>query len=85
VRRLGPGVYVDANGALHVDAAELCAAHGYAPTEENQDMLIRAAREMFPPAVLTVLGARGEAAARCAHCGAVVADDPRRHVCSTPV
>jgi hypothetical protein len=39
LRRLSPGLYVDAKEALHIDAAEFLEANGYANTPENEDML----------------------------------------------
>jgi hypothetical protein len=35
MQKIGPGLYVDAREALHVDAAEICEAHGIPPTPAN--------------------------------------------------
>jgi len=51
LRRLGPGVYVGEDDALHLDLPELCEDHGIPPTEENQAALAAAAREVFAGAV----------------------------------
>jgi hypothetical protein len=45
-KRLSPGVYVAPDGGLHIDAVELCAAHGYAPTQENIDTLVNACEDL---------------------------------------
>ena len=37
--RLDPGVYDDGAGGLHLDVAELLAAHGYADTPQNRRTL----------------------------------------------
>ena len=58
-RRIAPGAYVDEEGTLHLDLAEMCEAAGVAPTAENQDRLERAAREMMPDAEVAVVGADG--------------------------
>lgn len=47
MRQLGPGVYVDDDGTLHLDARAMCVAAGVEPTKENQDTLEAAAREVF--------------------------------------
>lgn len=55
-RRLAPGVYVCAEeGHLHIVAPELCRAHGYAPTPENIDRLVEAAREQYKNTPLRVV------------------------------
>ncbi|HWQ34868.1 MAG TPA: hypothetical protein VNQ79_18640 [Blastocatellia bacterium] len=46
LRRLDPGVYVDEEGALHLDLAELLAAAGIAASRENMTLLEQAAREL---------------------------------------
>lgn len=46
MRRLLPGVYVDSQKALHLDLRELCIANGYAPTQQNADMLERVMRSL---------------------------------------
>jgi len=47
IEEIAPGVYVDADQAMHLDTARLCEAHGYPPTQANQDAIARAARELF--------------------------------------
>lgn len=47
MEELVPGVYVAADGTMHVDVEELCIANGYEPTAENQAKLEAAARSMF--------------------------------------
>jgi hypothetical protein len=47
MQQLEPGVYVDAQKRLHLDLPALCAANGYPPTEENQNMLALAAHAKF--------------------------------------
>jgi hypothetical protein len=44
--QLGPGVYVSADGALHLVMPELLTAAGYADTPENRDTLTAAALEV---------------------------------------
>jgi hypothetical protein len=46
MQKLGPGVYVDDRGALHLDAGELLAVNGYHATAENSAMLLKVAREV---------------------------------------
>jgi hypothetical protein len=46
MRRVHEGIYVDSNGALHVDGAGFCEAHGYAPTRENVATVERALLEI---------------------------------------
>jgi hypothetical protein len=44
LQRLSPGIYAHPRDhSLHIDAAELLEANGYAPTEENQKVLHEAA------------------------------------------
>jgi hypothetical protein len=45
MKRLGPGVYDDDDGGLHLDFSELLRAHGYADTVENRAQLERTWRE----------------------------------------
>lgn len=45
--QLQPGIYVDEDKALHIDAAELCLDAGVPPTKANQDALERAARDLL--------------------------------------
>lgn len=45
IEKLAPGVYVTDDGALHLDIAEMLAAHGWADTPENRETLTRAAHE----------------------------------------
>lgn len=47
LRRIAPGVYADGDGAMHIDAVEMCRAAGYPPTQHNQEMLAKAARAQF--------------------------------------
>lgn len=47
LRKLGDGVYVDKDGTLHLDAAEMCIARGFVPSQKNQDAIEAAAREVF--------------------------------------
>lgn len=49
MKQLAPGVYVDVDKTLHIDAAELCIANGYEPTAENQAKLEAAARLLLTP------------------------------------
>jgi len=44
---IGPGVYADGKGALHLDTEEMCKAAGYPPTAENQEMLAQVVREYW--------------------------------------
>jgi hypothetical protein len=44
--RIAPGVYVTADGALHLDIEEMLEAHGFADTPENRETLTRAAHEV---------------------------------------
>lgn len=46
MQKLMPGVYVDADGTMHIDAVEMCVANGYEPTPENQAALEAAARDV---------------------------------------
>lgn len=41
MERLDPGFYKDAKGAIHIDTGEFLAAHGYAYSIENEDLLYR--------------------------------------------
>ena len=45
MKRLGPGVYDDGAGGLHLDFGALLEAHGFADTPENREQLARAWRE----------------------------------------
>ena len=45
-KKLAPGVYVQADGTLHLFVNEMLEANGYADTPENRQTLIDAAREM---------------------------------------
>jgi hypothetical protein len=47
MRRLGPGIYEDAKGTMHIDSRELLEHHGCAPTLENEAILCAAARVVF--------------------------------------
>jgi hypothetical protein len=44
MKRLGPGIYADGEGGMHLDIAELLAVNGYADTPANRETLIAAAR-----------------------------------------
>lgn len=44
---LTPGTYDDGRGGLHLVLEEMLAAHGYADTPENRQMLIDVAREQL--------------------------------------
>jgi hypothetical protein len=52
MRKIGPGLYVTKEGALHVDGAEICASLGCPPTAENlkiaEDAAVQAVRESWP-------------------------------------
>jgi hypothetical protein len=47
MERLGPGIYVDARGTMHIDSRELLEHHGCAPTLENEAILCAAAEAAF--------------------------------------
>jgi hypothetical protein len=47
VRRLGPGIYDDGRGGMHLDVAELLADNGIADTPANREMIARTARRLF--------------------------------------
>ena len=47
VDRLGPGVYDDGEGGLHLVLGELLEANGYVDTPANRQALIEAARDIF--------------------------------------
>jgi hypothetical protein len=42
---LGPGIWADGNGALHIDLADTLAAMGVADTPANREVLTRAAAQ----------------------------------------
>jgi hypothetical protein len=44
-KRLGPGVYDDEQGGLHLDIDEVLAGNGFANTPENRTVFIEAWRE----------------------------------------
>lgn len=44
---LTPGTYDDSHGGLHLVLEEMLAAHGYADTPANRQVLIDQAREVF--------------------------------------
>lgn len=50
-KTLAPGVWVDAQGALHLSLPDILAHFGYEDTIENREMLVAAATEMFNGAV----------------------------------
>lgn len=43
----GPGFYVDSDGAMHINAAELCQRLGLPPTDRNQDRVAHDAARML--------------------------------------
>jgi hypothetical protein len=47
VTRLGPGVYDDGDGGLHLALGELLEANGYPDTPANREALVEAARDIF--------------------------------------
>jgi hypothetical protein len=47
VRKQQAGVYVEPDGTMHLVLEELLAAHGYADTPENRQMLAAAVLEKF--------------------------------------
>jgi len=47
MEKLGPGIYDDGKGHLHLDAVELCQHWGVPATAENQAALEAAARQAF--------------------------------------
>lgn len=57
MEKIGPGVYVDAGGAMQVDPAEICTALGFPPTPANMLMAelgaIDAVREANPDVEIT--------------------------------
>lgn len=44
---LGPGVWADADAALHLDLVVMCESAGFEPTDANQATLAEAARQVF--------------------------------------
>lgn len=53
MRKIGPGLYVDAGAALHIDANELLRAQGIPPTPRNLQKLMEAADEVHLHATIT--------------------------------
>lgn len=51
---LAPGVSVDEDGTLRLDLPAMCVAAGFPPSDENQNMLMLAAREVFGDAEISV-------------------------------
>jgi hypothetical protein len=47
MKQIAPGVYDDERGGLHLDAAELLAANGFAVTPANVERLAAEARRMM--------------------------------------
>lgn len=47
MRKIVPGLYVDAQERLHLDTKELCETNGWPATPENQDAMEQAALELF--------------------------------------
>jgi hypothetical protein len=47
MKRLGPGIYDDEHGGLHLHVPELLRAHGYAVTAENIETLTAMARQQI--------------------------------------
>jgi hypothetical protein len=44
-RRVGPGLYEDEDGALHLSVPDFLRAHGIPDTPENRQTILDAARE----------------------------------------
>lgn len=55
-RWIAPGAYVDGDGTLHLELAEMCEAAGVPPTAANQARLEEAARELLPQAEVVTHG-----------------------------
>jgi hypothetical protein len=57
MQKIGPGMYEDADGAIHVKAEEICVHLRVPPTRANIEMAERTAREAlgnaFPEARIT--------------------------------
>lgn len=49
MEKIGPGTYVDAEKAMHIDELELCAEVGVPYTEGNAKILRRVVVETFAP------------------------------------
>jgi hypothetical protein len=47
MKRLAPGIYDDGTGGMHVDLAELLAAHGFPDTPANREAFIKAVHETY--------------------------------------
>lgn len=47
LERIAPGVYADGQGAMHLFAAELLVANGYADTPENRELVASEARALM--------------------------------------
>lgn len=77
LERIAPGLYVDKDGAMHIDEDELLAAHGYAKNEHNSRMIHEAAARIAQEQGIKLTD-RTEYV--CAHCGAAVSD-PAKHSC----
>jgi hypothetical protein len=45
MKAVGPGLYEDAAGALHLSVPDFLRAHGIADTPENREVMIEVARE----------------------------------------
>jgi hypothetical protein len=58
--KLGPGVYVDDDEALHLVVPEMLTAAGYPDTADNRETLIRAARDVFAQDGKVVVEVDGE-------------------------
>jgi hypothetical protein len=54
MQKIGPGLYVDAEAALHIDARELCAAQGIPPTPHNLTQIYIAAAEAADGGLFTL-------------------------------
>lgn len=47
MRSLGPGIYDDGRGGMHVDLDEIVESTGREPTPENKRAVARAIREIY--------------------------------------
>jgi len=63
VERIGPGLYTDDQGGLHIVVKEILEAYGYPDTEENRDMLVEETQEvvaeLYPGTPVDLIDARG--------------------------
>lgn len=42
MRKIGPGIYADRGGNIHISQAEVCQHFGVPPTQANCDTIVRA-------------------------------------------